>query len=375
MYTANVNHLREEGTNLRQNVTCLQTENHNLFAQCQDLNHALLMLQNKLTLFEESEIELKQKLSSLQKDNKALKNTLSDLSFTEDSFIDDDQKSRFYTGLPTFDVLNLVMQTLSSSGENNTTGPKKHLSDFQEILLVLIKLRLGLNELDLAYRFQISQSTVSRIFQKWITIMAKKLRFLIKWPSREDLIATLPQEFRKNFSKCVGIIDCTEIFIERPSDLKARAQTWSQYKHHNTLKLLIAISPQGTISYISKAWGGRASDKHITENCGFLDRLLPGDLLLADRGFTIQESVGVYCAEVRIPPFTSGKKQLTRYEVDFTRKLAHVRIHVERIIGQLKKKYHILQTVFPIKMLSNIDSIVTTCCALCNLSESVVPFD
>jgi hypothetical protein len=41
----------------------------------------------------------------------------------------------------------------------------------------------------------------------------------------------------------------------------------------------------------------------ITENCGFLNKLLPGDLVLADRGFDIRESVGVMCAEVHIPHF------------------------------------------------------------------------
>ena len=105
----------------------------------------------------------------------------------------------------------------------------------------------------------------------------------------------------------VCIIDCTEIFIDRPSDLKARCQTWSNYKQHNTIKILIAVTPQGTISFVSKAWGGRVSDKYITEHCGILDKLLLGDLVLADRGFTIQDSVGLHCAEVKTPPFTKGK--------------------------------------------------------------------
>lgn len=87
------------------------------------------------------------------------------------------------------------------------------------------------------------------------------------------------------------IIDCFEVFIEKPSNLVARAQTFSSYKHHNTIKILIGITPQGTICYVSKAWEGRTSDKHITENCGFLEKLLPGDLVMADRGFTISESL------------------------------------------------------------------------------------
>ena len=60
------------------------------------------------------------------------------------------------------------------------------------------------------------------------------------------------------------------MLCERPSDLMARAQTYSQYKHHNTVKFLIGISLQGVISFVSKGWGGRASDKHITERCGIL---------------------------------------------------------------------------------------------------------
>ena len=48
---------------------------------------------------------------------------------------------------------------------------------------------------------------------------------------------------------------------------------------------------------------------------GFLDNLLPGDHILADRGFNVQESVGLHCAEIKIPPFTRGRKQLSAVEV------------------------------------------------------------
>ena len=47
---------------------------------------------------------------------------------------------------------------------------------------------------------------------------------------------------------------------------------------------------------------GRASDKFITEQCGILEKLIPGDIILADCGFTIEDSVGLYCAQVVVPP-------------------------------------------------------------------------
>ena len=65
--------------------------------------------------------------------------------------------------------------------------------------------------------------------------------------------------------------------MERLSNLKARATTWSNYKHRNTAKVLIGITPQGTVAFVSDAWGGRANDKYITENYGILKKLLPRD--------------------------------------------------------------------------------------------------
>ena len=229
------------------------------------------------------------------------------------------------------------------------------LTHYQKLMMVLLKLRLNLEENDLAYRFNVSQSTVSRTFKKWISCMGEKLAPLICWPSWIEIRKTLPMAFRNFFSKCVCIIDCTEIFIDHPSNLKAHCQTWSNYKQHNTIKILITVTLQGTILFVSKAWGGRVSDKYITEHCGILGKLLPGDLVLADRGFTIQDSVGLHCAEVKTPPFTKGKKQLSRCEI--------------------------LQHQLPISLLKSsdsctIDDTITTCAAaLTNLSESVVLFD
>ena len=151
-------------------------------------------------------------------------------------------------------------------------------------------------------------------------------------------------DLRKYCPKCIVIIDCFEIFLERPTSVLARAQAFSSYKHHNTVKYLIGITPQGTVSFISEGWGGRVSDKHLTEICRLFSNLIPGDTILADRGFAIKESVGLYCATTTVPAFTKGKKQLSAIEMEQTRRIANVCIHIEKVIGNIRQKYTLLSS-------------------------------
>lgn len=88
----------------------------------------------------------------------------------------------------------------------------------------------------------------------------------------------MPMCFQYTFGRKVTvIIDCFEVFIEKPTSLIARAQTFSLYKNHNTVKILIGITPQGTVSFVSEAWVGKTSDKFLNENFGILEKLIPGD--------------------------------------------------------------------------------------------------
>ncbi|XP_033112380.1 uncharacterized protein LOC117113201 [Anneissia japonica] len=199
------------------------------------------------------------------------------------------------------------------------------LGKFQQMILSLMRLRLNMPVSLLSHIFRVSPSTVSKVYSCTVDAMYVYLRHMIHWPEREDLRKTMPMAFRKHYqTKVAVIIDCFEIFIERLSGLKARAQTWSSYKHSNTVKYLIGITPQGVISYISEGWGGRVSDKYLTEHSDFLDCLLPGDVVLAVRGFDIADSIGSVCAQLQIPAFTKGKCQLSANEVESTRKIANV---------------------------------------------------
>ena len=111
----------------------------------------------------------------------------------------------------------------------------------------------------------------------------------------------------------------------KPTNLLARAQTFSSDKHHNTVKVLIGITLKAA-SHLSQKPGGEGGAPQT-------NKLLPGDLLMGDRGFTTHDGVALKQAKLLIPAFTEAK-ELDPIDVQNTREIAHVRIHVERVIGQ-----------------------------------------
>ena len=87
-------------------------------------------------------------------------------------------------------------------------------------------------------------------------------------------------------------------------------------------------------------------------------------MVLADRGFDIAEDLGLRGTTLAIPAFTKGKLQLSQREVETSRTISNVRIHVERAIGQMKC-FRILQNTFPISLLkTSQENDFTTMCNL-----------
>lgn len=164
----------------------------------------------------------------------------------------------------------------------------------------------------------------------------------IKWPSRQTVKSHLPAGFRKHFPKTRVIIDCTELYIQRPRTPTNQYRTFSGYKGRNTLKSLLGVTPTGAVSYVSDLWSGNVSDRYIFNNCGFMDYLRAGDSVMADRGFTVADLLLPRGVKLNIPAFTRpckyGKgRRLNASEVKSTRMLAKLRIHVERAIERIKR--------------------------------------
>jgi DDE superfamily endonuclease/Helix-turn-helix of DDE superfamily endonuclease len=282
-----------------------------------------------------------------------------------------DKECKFFTGLSLSVFHSLVSSMAPFAKPRMSVTSRRGLDVSDQLLLVLMKLRLGVLHMDLAHRFGISCSSVSNMFAFWIPVMADKLKDAVIWLSRDTIRATMPTSFRKLYPRTTCIIDCSEIFIQRPHSLYSRATTYSNYKSHNTAKFLIGIAPTGSIMFVSNSYGGRASDRYIVNDSGFLKYLMPGDEVMADRGFTIETDLLPYGVSLNMPAFRRGLKQLSNSEVVRTRRIASVRIHVERMIARLKN-FRILKFVLPITLVPQLDNILIICCALCNFQSDVI---
>ena len=306
-------------------------------------------------------------IRSTQKIEK-LKNTIKKLkssTFSYECVNKNKNMHHYYTGIKQ-EIFTLILN------HANFKDVSKQISSSDHLLIVLMKLRLGLKNKDIAYRFKISFSTVSKIFRSWLPVLSKFLiNNFFSWPEKNALRKNLPRCFRRKYKNCSCIIDCTEIFIERPMNLNARAQTWSNYKNHNTIKYLVVCSPTGAVTFLSSGWGGRVSDKEITIRSGFLNWVERGDQILADRGFTVEEEIATMGGILEIPSFTKGKERLSAKEVALSRQIANVRIHVERVIGRMRK-FNILNTVIPLSQVDLLDNIMVSVAGLVNLSPKIV---
>ena len=205
------------------------------------------------------------------------------------------------------------------------------------LLLCLIRLKTDLCFIAISSLFSLSRQSRSDIFHDVLSSLHEISKSLIFWPTKERVLARMPQCFKETYPACRVILDATDVKICRPSNTVQHILTWSDYKSSNTLKFLIGCTPSGEICFFTKAYGGRVTDTQLTNESGLYDLLEPGDLVLADKGFpNISSGLNQKGYLLVMPPFKSGNTQFTEAQNEESYKIARVRIHVERCIARLK---------------------------------------
>jgi len=215
-----------------------------------------------------------------------LADTESKLSETEKAFVDSEKKFerslfrlenikcdnnliKFYTGFNNHETLVAFYEEILQSDakvmrqwsgrrsacnyDDIKVGPTFKLPLEEQFFMTLVRLRLGLLEYDMAYRFNISQASVSRITNTWINLMFHSFKSIETFPSWHIVKKYMPEVFKQEYPNTRIIIDATEFPIERPSSLLSQACTFSAYKNRNTVKILIGVTPSGAISFVSDA--------------------------------------------------------------------------------------------------------------------------
>ena len=351
--------------------------------------------------------QLKQSLEQLKIENAKLvlecsrQNLLAETRrFCFENIKDSNDDVLFYTGLPSSDVFYQLFEYLSPEGSrsnvvyrataqswaaNQSTdaasaswrethvpqGRPPKLSQVNELFLTLVRLRLNLKEHDLAKRFEISVSSVSRIFITWINYAYLRLGMLPIWPDRSTIKETMPGVFKERYPNTTAILDATEVKVNVPSSLLLQSQTYSTYKSANTFKGLLAISPAGHVIFVSSLYTGSVSDTELVERSGFLSLLKRGDEVMADRGFTVNELLAPLGVGLNTPPFLGQRLQMDGTEVVETQQIASLRIHIERAIRRVKE-FDILNGVIPASLSGSVNQIWTVCALLTNFQSPLI---
>ncbi|XP_021373838.1 uncharacterized protein LOC110463521 [Mizuhopecten yessoensis] len=249
--------------------------------------------------------------------------------FCIERFSTDEYTLNMYTGFKSYACLKAVFESLQPTaftmtrwsqiqrkrlGVDSKEDPFRceTLPLIDQFFLFLCRIRQGHNEHDLAIRFGVSTSTVSRLLITWVNYLYFMLGSLPIWPSKSRVNANMPECFKVTYPNTRVIVDCTELRAQTPSAKVLNSETYSNYKSHTTFKGLIGITPCGAISFISALHTGSISDKEITKVSGLIDLLDVGDEVMADKGFLIQDLLQKVGAKVVVPPFLGLKGHFSK---------------------------------------------------------------
>lgn len=305
---------------------------------------------------------------------------LTKADFNIEHFKKSDADVCFYTGFPTFTTFMCCFQFLNPEGNITVKGngkqvnilKEKQLSYMNQFFLILVRLRLGLLEKDLAHRFKISQPSVHRYITSWVNFMYLRLGSINIWPGKEAIVQTMPMSMKDKFPNLEWIIDAFEIQMQRPASLMLQSQSYSSYKSRNTVKGLVACTPSGQIGFVSQLYTGNISDRELVRRSGFLK--MPhnkGASWLVDKGFQIQDLADEFGVTVNMPAFVGKKGFLSTKEVFLTQSIASERIHIERAINKIKK-FHIFDRPIAISTMGSINQMWTVCALLTLFQNPII---
>ena len=232
----------------------------------QDVLEENVILQKKI---EDLEQKLKEATSVVHAaENTLLKSEVAKLKdevrkngevFLFKSIEDKDQLVAHFTGLPNRQTFRALLRLFDAIDIQYVKKWRvTRLNREEQLFLTLLKLRRGCSDLDLASRFKVEKTTVANVFLTWLMalhhVIVKNL--LMHVPSRVKNRQHLPKCFEL-FPNTRIILDATEFASANPTLLSNHNKMFSSYKHRITVKGLVGIAPDGTVTLASELFAGK----------------------------------------------------------------------------------------------------------------------
>lgn len=250
-----------------------------------------------------------------------------------------------------------------------------------------MKMRTGFASEDIANLFHVSRATTDRLINKIRPVLKNDLvpHYVNFIRSRDELIQHNTAMSNglmdpENERKVMLVCDGTYIYIEKSQNYTHQKKTFSRQKKRNFIKVMNVTSCDGTIVYAIAPFPATKNDasilQYMFDHTIMFDHLLPGDILLLDRGFRdVQKTIENKGIIVKMPSLVQSserKGQLTTHDANRSRLVTALRFIVEARNGHLKSIFKMFDRVWCSYAQLNLSDDVEIYSALINKFHPVI---
>ena len=197
-----------------------------------------------------------------------------------------------------------------------------------------------------AFRFCVSQGTVSNIFHELIEpLRLLHIRFVVQPTSHLLDLSTFVElsPKRRAFNGAVGAIDGCHIpaFVPR----QQQRRYWSR-KNNISQNILAAVNFEGFFVYVLVGAEGSINDSSLIRIAKTIDLRIPSArFYVADAGFGSSRGILIPFPETRyhLQDWEAAARRPQRPEEIYNLRHAQLRVIVEQIFGRVKRKFKIVR--------------------------------
>lgn len=245
-------------------------------------------------------------------------------------------------------------------GDNPLSGP-------DQLLLTLMKLRLGLPHVVAGCLFGVSKDYVAGSFPKVVALLDQVATPLLRWQRKRTVLRSMPEAFKEHLPACRLLLDCFEVTIDLPDERKDEARHFRSSRLGSfASKYLVGVVPHGQIVLLFGGCGASVDNYELVKESGLHHLLQEGDVVLTDILSSSHK-------ESECPPVINGiKGALTAFpsrkpHVKEEGGVEDLRAPLEKVRGRLRS-FRILDH-FSLDVLPLSSQIMRVVCGLCNLMD------